>query len=44
MLILNICNFVILISAVMGISIPMNLYFIWKSVRHECVLRKTSSS
>ena len=40
---LNVWIFVILIPAAMGISILMNLYFIWKSVRHECVLRETSS-
>ena len=41
---LNVWIFVIIIPAAMGISILMNLYFIWKSVRHECVLRETSSS
>jgi len=41
---LNVLIFVIIIPAAMGISILMNLYFIWKSVRHECVLRETSSS
>ena len=40
---LNDWIFVIIIPAAMGISILMNLYFIWKSVRHECVLRETSS-
>ena len=40
---LNVWIFVIIIPAAMGISILMNLYFIWKSVRHKCVLRETSS-
>ena len=40
---LNVWIFVIIIPAAMGISILMNLYFIWKSVRHECVLRETTS-
>ena len=40
---LNVWIFVILIPVAMGISILMNLYFIWKSVRHECVLRETTS-
>ena len=40
---LNVWVFVILIPVVMGISILMNLYFIWKSVRHECVLREDNS-
>ena len=40
---LNVWIFVIIIPAAMGISILMNLYFIWKSVRHECVLRETIS-
>jgi len=39
---LNVWIFVIIIPAAMGISILMNLYFIWKSVRHECVLRETT--
>jgi hypothetical protein len=39
---LNVWIFVILIPVAMGISILMNLYFIWKSIRHECVLRETS--
>ena len=39
---LNVLIFVILIPIAMGISILMNLYFIWKSVRHECVLRETT--
>ena len=41
---LNVWIFVIIIPAAMGISILMNLYFSWKSVRHECVLSETSSS
>lgn len=40
---LNVWIFVIIIPAAMGISILMNLYFIWKSVRHECVLREDNS-
>ena len=40
---LNVLIFVIIIPAAMGISILMNLYFIWKSVRHECVLREDNS-
>ena len=40
---LNVWIFVIIIPAAMGISILMNLYFFWKSVRHECVLRETTS-
>ena len=40
---LNVWIFVIIIPAAMAISILMNLYFIWKSVRHECVLRETTS-
>ena len=40
---LNVWIFVIIIPAAMGISMLMNLYFIWKSVRHECVLRETTS-
>ena len=39
---LNVLIFVILIPIAMGMSILMNLYFIWKSVRHECVLRETT--
>ena len=39
---LNVWIFVIIIPVAMGISILMNLYFIWKSVRHECVLRETT--
>ena len=41
---LNVWIFVILIPIAMGMSILMNLYFIWKAGRHECVLRETSSS
>ena len=40
---LNVWIFVIIIPAAMGISILLNLYFIWKLVRHECVLRETTS-
>jgi hypothetical protein len=40
---LNVWVFVIIIPAAMGISILMNLYFISKSVRHECVLRENNS-
>ena len=40
---LNVWIFVIIIPAAMGISILMNLYFIWKSVRHEFVLREDNS-
>ena len=40
---LNVWIFVIIIPAAMGISILMNLYFIWKSVRHGCVLREDNS-
>jgi len=32
-----------ILLVVLGISILMNLYFTWKSVRHECVLRETTS-
>ena len=39
---LNVFIFVIMVPAVIGISIAINLYFIWKSVRHECVLRETT--
>ena len=39
---LNVWIFVILIPVAMGISILMNLYFIWKSVMHDCVLRETT--
>ena len=39
---LNVWIFVILIPVAMGISILMNLYFIWKSCRHECALRETT--
>ena len=40
---LNVFIFVIMVPAVIGISIAINLYFIWKSVRHECVLREDNS-
>ena len=40
---LNVWILVIIVPVVMGILILTNLYFIWKSVRHECVLRETSS-
>ena len=40
---LNVWIFVIIIPAAMGISILMNLYFIWRLARHECALRETSS-
>ena len=40
---LNVWIFVNIIPAAMSISILMNLYFIWKSVRHECVLREDNS-
>ena len=40
---LNVFIFVIMVPAVIGISIAINLYFIWKSVRHECVLRENNS-
>ena len=39
---LNVWIFVILIPVAMGISILMNLYFIWKSCRHECAFRETT--
>ena len=41
---LNVWIFVILIPVAMGISILMNLYFIWKSCRHECALRETTTN
>ena len=41
---LNVWIFVILIPVAMTISMLMNLYFIWKPVRHECVLRETNSN
>ena len=41
---LNVWIFVIIIPAAMGISILMNLYFIWKSCRHECALRETTTN
>ena len=40
---LNVWIFVIIIPVAMGISMLMNLYFIWKSVRYECVLRETTT-
>ena len=40
---LNVFIFVIMVPAVIGLSIAINLYFIWKSVRHECVLREDNS-
>jgi hypothetical protein len=40
---LNVWIFVIIIPAAMGISILMNLSFIWKSIRHECVPREDNS-
>jgi hypothetical protein len=39
---LNVWILVIIVPVVMGILILTNLYFIWKSVRHECVLRETN--
>ena len=40
---LNVWIFVIIIPVAMGIPMLMNLYFIWKSVRYECVLRETTT-
>lgn len=40
---LNVWIFVIIVPVVLGISMAINLYFIWKSVRHESVLRETTS-
>ena len=40
---LNVFIFVIMVPAVIGVSMAINLYFIWKSVRHECVLREDNS-
>ena len=40
---LNVWIFVIIVPVVLGISMAINLYFIWKSVRHECVLRENNS-
>ena len=40
---LNVFIFVIMVPAVIGLSIAINLYFIWKSVRHECVPREDNS-
>ena len=40
---LNVFIFVIMVPAAIGVSMAINLYFIWKSVRHECVLRATTT-
>ena len=40
---LNVWIFVIIVPVVLGISMAINLYFIWKSIRHERVLRETTS-
>jgi len=40
---LNVFIFVVMVPAVIGISIAINLYFIWKAARHECVLRATTT-
>ena len=39
---LNVFIFVIMVPTVIGISMAINLYFIWKSVMHRCVLRETT--
>jgi hypothetical protein len=40
---LNVFIFVIMVPAAIGVSMAINLYFIWKAVRHECVLREDNS-
>jgi hypothetical protein len=40
---LNVWIFVIIFPAAMGISMLMNLYFIWKSIRRECILKEDNS-
>ena len=40
---LNVFIFVIMVPTAIGVSMAINLYFIWKAVRHECVLREDNS-
>ena len=40
---LNVFIFVIMVPTVIGISMDINLYSIWKSVMHRCVLRETTT-
>ena len=40
---LNVFIFVIMVPTVIGISMAINLHFIWKSVMHRCVLRETTT-
>ena len=40
---LNVWIFVIIFPAAMGISMLMNLYFIWKSIWRECILKEDNS-
>ena len=40
---LNVWIFVIIVPVILGISMAINLCFIWKSVRHKYVLRETTS-
>ena len=36
-------NFLVNVASAIGVSMAINLYFIWKAVRHECVLREDNS-
>ena len=40
---LNVFIFVIMVPTVIGISMAINLYFVWKLVMHRCVLRETTT-